>query len=372
MFNEAFCCGTQTNDNESIAPSFEVRFQQSHSQDGNESLANGLCLALESPCSNLRERRLQDGGIVCNYGGQPAPTTIPPVRAIQAIAQMPGGSQSKLMLGEDRNLWVVKFKNNPQHLKILVNELMASRMAEAIGLSVPQSGIIHVTQELVENNQQLLVDHGRGWREMCSSGLQFGSRFVGGLMPRQVIDFLPCEELYTVRNLEEFAGMLAFDKWTSNTDRRQAVFRRTARETQYGAVFVDHGFCFSGSKWTFQNAIVQGLYAHKSAYSTVTSWSSFEPWLTRIEQFNPDALWKIAQAIPPEWYRGDTYDLEELVETLLVRRSSVRELIRHLQQSSYTPFPNWKNDRYAILHECILPYEGMYICKNGIATAAEV
>jgi hypothetical protein len=257
---------------------------------------------------------------------------------------MPGGSQSQLMLGDDRNLWVVKFKNNPQHLKSLVNELIATRMAETIGLSVPKSGIVDVSQVLIEGNPKLFIDHGRGWREKCSSGLQFGSQFVGGLMPGQVIDFLPGHQLHSVRNLEEFAGMLAFDKWTSNTDRRQAVFRRTARETQYGAVFIDQGFCFSGSKWIFQDVPPQGVYAHRSAYSAVTSWSSFEPWLTHIEQFSPDVLWEIAEAVPPEWYWGDTYDLEELVETLLVRRSSVRELISHLRQSNHSPFSNWKND----------------------------
>lgn len=344
MFSAVVRCNTQTNDNRSVSPvTFDVLSDQGHPQNVSADLTNALDGALEGSCSCSRERRSQDSGVARNHRDRLAPISTTPVSAIRAVSRMPGGSQSQLMLGDDRNLWVVKFKNNPQHLKILVNELMATRMAETIGLSVPKSGIVDVSQVLIEGNPQLSIDHGRGWREICSSGLQFGSRFVGGLMPGQVIDFLPGEQLHSVRNLEEFSGMLAFDKWTGNTDRRQTVFRRTARETQYGAVFVDQGLCFSGSKWIFQDAPRHGVYAHKSVYSAVTSWSSFEPWLTRIEQFSADVLWEIAGAVPPEWYWGNTYDLEELVETLLTRRSSVRELISNLRQSNDAPFANWKN-----------------------------
>ena len=55
------------------------------------------------------------------------------VTAVQAIRRMRGGAQSQLMLGADGNLWVVKFQNNPQHLRVLANELIATRIAEASG-----------------------------------------------------------------------------------------------------------------------------------------------------------------------------------------------------------------------------------------------
>ncbi len=38
------------------------------------------------------------------------------------------------------------------------------------------------------------MDLGRS-QERCLRGLQFGSRFVGGLMPGQVVDYLPEEML---------------------------------------------------------------------------------------------------------------------------------------------------------------------------------
>jgi hypothetical protein len=79
------------------------------------------------------------------------------------------------MLGDDHNLWIAKFKNNPQHLRVLANELIGTRIAEAIGLSVPVSGIIEVSQSIIETNPQLYIDQGPNRRELCSSGLEFGS-----------------------------------------------------------------------------------------------------------------------------------------------------------------------------------------------------
>ena len=47
---------------------------------------------------------------------------------------MRGGAQSHLMLASDGNLYVVKFSNNPQHVRVLANELLATRLAAAVGL----------------------------------------------------------------------------------------------------------------------------------------------------------------------------------------------------------------------------------------------
>ncbi len=273
-------------------------------------------------------------------------TAVPQVKAVQVISRLRGGAQSRLMLCDDHNLWVVKFKNNPQHLRVLANELISTRMAESIGLSVPVAGIVDVSEAFIEKNPGLCVDHGPGGREDCSSGLQFGSQFVGGLMPQQVVESLIDEQLLSVRNLEQFAGILAFDKWTGNCDGRQSVYRRKGRERGYSAVFIDQGYCFNMGEWNFPDAPLKGVFARSGVYSAVTSWDSFEPWLSRIEQFDPQVLWQIAEAVPPEWYGGDPLQLETLVETLLRRRCRVRELIGQFRRSNRVPFPNWKHDLF--------------------------
>lgn len=263
------------------------------------------------------------------------------VQAVQAIRRMRGGAQSQLMLGSDGGLWVVKFQNNPQHVRVLANELIATKLAEAVGLTVPVADVVEVTDWLVTHTAEMYLDLGRGVRARCRAGLQFGSRFVGGLMPGQVVDYLPEPQLHGVRNLEEFAGMLCVDKWAGNCNGRQAVFERRARERKYRATFIDQGFCFNAGEWTFPDSPLRGVYPRNSVYARVTGWASFEPWLSRIEAMDASKLWAIAEMVPPEWYGGDTGKVERLMEQMIGRQSRVRELIGSFRDSDREPFPMW-------------------------------
>jgi hypothetical protein len=320
------------------------RWNTVHVREGHANLTNSILLISQWSYFQVQEQPFRAVWSGLGHWGRAPIRSVPPVRAMQAVSRMRGGAQSQLMLGGDDNLWVVKFQNNPQHLRVLANELIATRIAGAIGLSVPKTCVMEVSQWLIDSNPQMTVDHGRIGREMCASGLQFGSQFAGGRMPQHVLDFLPDNQLHKVQNLEEFAGMLAFDKWTGNSDGRQAVFERCTGEAGYRAFFIDQGGCFNAGEWNFRDAPLQGVFARNSVYSLVTGWESFEPWLTRIEGFRPDVLSGIIEAVPPEWYGGDQRELQALMKKLIGRRFRVRELIEQFRQSSRDPFPHWRND----------------------------
>lgn len=221
------------------------------------------------------------------------------VLAVQQIRRMRGGAQSHLMLGADGNAWVVKFRNNPQHLRVLPNELLGTRLGAAIGLTVPHCDVVEVSSWLIERTPELEMRVG-GRSERCAPGLQFGSQMVGGLMPGHVADYLPEEQLLEVRNLREFAGALALDKWTCNANGRQALFHRKGKEKRYSATLIDQGFCFNAGEWRLVDAPLRGVYARNAVYREVTGWESFEPWLSRIETLGAETIWKIAETIPPE------------------------------------------------------------------------
>jgi hypothetical protein len=262
------------------------------------------------------------------------------VLAVQQIRRMRGGAQGQLMLGADGHVYVVKFQNNPQHLRVLANELLAMRLAAAVGLTVPEADLVEVSSWLVENTPELEIDLGRS-KERCKPGLQFGSRFVGGLMPGQVVDYLPEDQLRELKNIAEFAGILALDKWTGNANGRQAVFTRRQRERRYKAVFIDFGYCFHAGEWRFEDAPLRGVYYRNDVYKGIRGWESFEPWLTRLETMPADAVWAAANEVPPEWYGGDIAEMEALVEKLLARRSRIRELVDDFRRSDRVPFPEW-------------------------------
>jgi hypothetical protein len=253
---------------------------------------------------------------------------------------MRGGAQGHLMRCSDGNHYVVKFRNNPQHLRVLANEMLATRLAERVGLPVPVTEVVEVDQWLVEHTPELSIQLAHQTIR-CEPGLQFGSRYVVSPMEGQVWDYIPVEMLHRVRNLETFAGMLALDKWTGNANGRQAAFWRKSRERLYTASFIDQGYCFNAGEWTFPDYPLRGVYARNEVYAGVRGWESFEPWLSRIEKMDEHVVWSVVNEIPPEWYESAWEELEKLARALIERRELVRGLIEIFRISPRRPFAGW-------------------------------
>jgi hypothetical protein len=262
--------------------------------------------------------------------------------AIEQVRRMRGGAQSHLMRCGDEVYYVVKFQNNPQGVRILANELLGTRVASRLGLPTPTAAVVEVRGSLIEHTEDLVIQLGYG-RALCKAGLQFGSRYPGSPEDTVVYDFLPDEQLREVLNLGDFCGMLAFDKWTCNTNGRQAIFYRGKGEARYHAQMIDQGFCFNAGEWNFPDAPLRGLYARRRVYENVRGIEAFEPWIARIETKMTEAvLAEIAGEIPPEWYGSEMNALERMLEQLARRRNRVGDLILSAWKSSVEPFPNWK------------------------------
>lgn len=263
-----------------------------------------------------------------------------PTEAVQHVRRMRGGAQAHLMRAADGHFYVVKFQNNPQHPRVLANELLATRLAERVGLPVPVTDVIEVGRWLIANTAELRIDDGLN-PVPCSDGLQFGSRYVCDPSDGHIFDYLPESAMPKVKNISDFAGILALDKWLGNANGRQAVFWKKTRERKYNATFIDQGYCFNAGEWDYPDSPLRGVYARNGVYEHVHGWEAFTPWLERIESFSPEVIREIAGEIPPEWVSHDWKALEKLVETIVERRSKVRELIAAFRDSSRRPFPAW-------------------------------
>ena len=262
------------------------------------------------------------------------------LRAVQHIRRMRGGSQSHLLRASDGAYYVVKFQNNPQHVRVLANEMFATRLAKWLGLPVPEVEAIEVSDWLIANTPELRVQVG-GSCVPCSSGRQLGSLYSCD-PASPIFDYLPESALGKVANLQDFARVLVLDKWTANSDGRQAIFCRKSGRGRYRATFIDHGYCFNAGEWALSDSPLRGVYANQRVYEGVTSWDSFEPALSRAERMERSDLWSCVENIPEEWCGCDSGALRGLVDSLFRRRGMIRQLIDEFRCSSRNPFPNWK------------------------------
>jgi len=262
------------------------------------------------------------------------------ISAVRYLRPLRGGAQAHLLSASDGACYVTKFQNNPQHIRVLANEMIATNLGRAFGLPMPRVEVIEVSDWLIEHTEDLRINLG-GARIPCRSGKQLGSLYVGCESPGMSFDQLPAELLQTVVNIGDFPRVLVLDKWTCNSDRRQAIFWKALRR-RYSATFIDQGYCFNAGEWIFSDCPLRGVYANNCVYEGVTGWDAFEPALTRAEEMDSDTIWRSAAEIPEEWYEGDRDGLHRLVEALHHRRGAIRKLITEFRRSGRNPFPNWR------------------------------
>jgi hypothetical protein len=266
----------------------------------------------------------------------------PRISAVQHLRPLRGGAQAHLLRASDGASYVTKFQNNPQHIRVLANEMLATNLGLALGLPMPRVEVIEVSDCLIEHTEGLRIEFGSS-KIPCRSGKQLGSLYVGSESPGMTFDYLPPELLLKVANLGDLPRVLVLDKWACNSDGRQAIFcRKTLRSQCHHAVFIDQGYCFNAGEWSFPDCPLRGVYANNCVYEGVTGWEAFEPTLTRAEEMDADVIWRCAADIPEEWYEGDRDGLDRLVDALHHRRRTIRKLIAEFRRSTRNPFPNWR------------------------------
>jgi hypothetical protein len=275
------------------------------------------------------------------------------VQATRLIRKMRGGAQAHLLECDDGHFYVVKFRNNPQHRRILINEWIASVFLNYLQISTPPAAIVSLSAAFLQDNPDIYIQLGSR-HQAVEPGWHFGSRYPGDPGKIMVYDFLPDTLLDKVVNAGEFLGVLAFDKWMSNADARQSIFFRArlhrwptaGSENTPRAGFVsqmmDHGYVFDGPHWKFSDSPLQGLYFRTNVYQSVRGWDDFQPWLDRVVYFPDEVVDSAQKQIPPEWVAEDAAALQSILEKLMLRRRRVPDLIRDSRGGRVNPFPDWK------------------------------
>ncbi len=277
-----------------------------------------------------------------------------PVSARRFLRKMRGGAQAHLLEAADGKWYIVKFTNNPQSRRILVNEWIAAALLKYLDIAQPEVALIDISDDFLKQYPEVHFQMG-STRKPVEVGWHFGSAFPGDPSKQAVYDFLPDVLLAKVVNRQQFLGALAFDKWTANSDSRQSIFFRARIEHWYPtpgepvarvgflAQMIDHGYIFDGPHWSFNDSPLSGLYLRTDIYKEVQGYASFEPWIERILHFPEEVIDKALREIPREWLaEGEMAELEKMLERLMKRRTKVSDLIRDLKRGRSDPFPLWQ------------------------------
>ena len=261
-------------------------------------------------------------------------------------------SRSFLVEVSDRSLYVVKFAGNPLQRRLLVNEWLACRFLNYLGISVPETNFITVPPEFLADYPDLRLSMNSGGSSVLP-GIHLGSRLAVRPENVAIFDFLPEKFLAAVCNRSHFLGVLVFDLWSGKTDPRRCVFFRTRNcpETLISdksskgrpmmAQAIDHGRAFGGSEWTLQETD-QCLYFRDSVYGSVRSLDSFQPWLGQVENFPEEVMLSALARIPEEWLSGDESELDLLLNSLVSRRTAIEQLLGGLLLRRPGVFPSWR------------------------------
>jgi hypothetical protein len=125
------------------------------------------------------------------------------VSAVQHLRRMRGGAQSHLLRASDGAHYVTKFMNNPQHVRVLANEMLATKLGLWLGLPMPRVEVIDVSDRLIENSDDLRVELGEA-SIPCSNGRQLASLYAGETTEATICDYLPDAALQGVVNIQDF------------------------------------------------------------------------------------------------------------------------------------------------------------------------
>lgn len=279
------------------------------------------------------------------------PEALGPVAVVatRLVKKLKGGSQPHLVECSDGTHCVVKFRNTPQHRRVLVNEWIGGRILQHLGIATPAIRLVEFSSEFVSKNG-IGIQFGQVVLPV-PEGLHFGSEYPGNPATTMVFDYIPDPFLARLSNSEHFLGVLAFDKWVSNTDPRQCIFFR-CREAKcdrssvlprrdFMACMIDHGQLFGGRHWEFSNYQRSGLFEQPIVYENARSLEDFGPWLRAIERFPESVLFQARREIPTSWVETDEMKLDDLLEKLLRRRTRVASALSVLAMPPGSLFPNW-------------------------------
>jgi len=239
-------------------------------------------------------------------------TFVRPVTAtaVKHLKKMEAGGSNSQLLECKEGKFVVKFKQNPQGPRVLVNELISALLAATLLLLCPKAAVVSAAPEFIENNRTTL--------STFSSGLHFGSEYLGG-DESKVTSTYNEQTIKQAHNFNDLAGIMAFDVWVANTDRSFAnIISYESR-----ILMIDHGHAFTAPNWTAQT--LRAGINNSSAWplKNFVNRDQLSEQIEKIRSLDPADIQAAIDQVPEEW--GLTSDDKSALFEFLTHRQLIIE-----------------------------------------------
>ncbi|PRX40361.1 HipA-like protein [Planifilum fimeticola] len=257
--------------------------------------------------------------------------TIRPVKHIRGMPR--GSSRPQLILFSDGRHYIVKFKNNPvQGTRALVNEYVAGRLAQLLGLPVPPFKIVHISKHFFKENPVL-------FRHRFLPGHQFASEYIPDCLKK--IDKESLSGLNIV-NRRHLAGIIVFDQWVNNVDRRRGniLLRPLSGNRGFWLYMIDQGHSFSyydylsrrrECRWTPAGLRILPQKLKSNAFYRWCKQQSreedFAYYLDKIQQLSEQQIRQVIASIPKDW-NVSRVEREALYKYLIRAKKMLPDLIK--------------------------------------------
>jgi len=251
------------------------------------------------------------------------------VVAIRDLEIERGSAGSHAFTCDDGRTYFVKFNDGT---RTVVNEFVGYSLAGFLGLPVPESRLVTVSQELIDASQTLGgrgivagVHHGTVWLEGFSD--------FRGVLVREMV----------LKNAEVLPGLIVLDNLVLNIDRNNPG-NNLLQKTETGLEFrsVDFSEILSGRNWTVKTLSASKNVSYLMPVFTVLALSvkgltSFSPWLEMVEGLTSEKVHQILDEVPATW-RVTEEERSVVYDFILGRKMLVRGILTAYKAR----FLNWR------------------------------
>lgn len=259
-------------------------------------------------------------------------------RALEGIKN--GCTRPYYVSCDDGETYAVKFKENPQGVRTLVNEYVCGEIAVLLNLPLAEPVLVDIEDEFIEDYGSTIQQH---IESNISGGFHFGSKKV-----RKVTPITSSDMLKKANNVHVIPEVILFDQLVCNKDRDRNGGNLLFDISNLDIVVIDHTHAFDiGPIWTaidLKQRIGESFeafdnvgYVYRKLVPYIKGNNPFHTALAKVKSLEASAIGNIINNIPSDWQVSDI-EKEALFEYIMDRAHRIEEVLPVLKSA----FPNWK------------------------------